>query len=655
MKKLLLAVPLCLAFLLACNSNSKQDNIVKDILRNQYNRVKDQNSWDNLYKKASDQEKVTILNALSKTRPDTLLPWLKAQYTPETSNSIKKAIIKAVGQARSEQAEQFLRIRFKDEKEPEIKTAILKAFALCGTQNTAELIAQSTLEGALRKQALETAAILSRKKVDFSSLKNSVSDSLWLYNNLKESAYFIHNVATAKDITFLAEQISKQSGAAQKYYIRALKRPLSEKNAVIDSASSALLRSSLLKVLKNNSSWATKMYALQHFPHVADSADVKVVKKLTKAQNPNLKKEAFSTFQKMESKRAVSYLTASYKSEKSYSVKGHLVFLLAQTAPGSAFNLISKTLNEGPVSYKEKLLDALATYKNKTTTRIIKNFLQVSEKRLVNRALSILNKNKKLLLKDISALMHTENHSTMYMLIEYQKERKKIVDTKHLTDAFIRFNKAGSEEVQEAILALLESKKIKLTNSAVTEMAAAAATSKIFQKLALQFPQVKLKEKIFAERILQHLAVDSLYKVSLKNPIIEIVTNKGNIKIELYGNEAPATVQNMLHLIKKGFYNSLTFHRVVPDFVVQGGDPQGDGWGSAGYTIPSEDGLPFERGTIGIATSGFDTGSCQIFICQEAQPHLGGNYTAFGKVLSGMEVADILQIDDKIISMKTVN
>ncbi|MFQ5869788.1 MAG: peptidylprolyl isomerase, partial [Candidatus Zixiibacteriota bacterium] len=90
-------------------------------------------------------------------------------------------------------------------------------------------------------------------------------------------------------------------------------------------------------------------------------------------------------------------------------------------------------------------------------------------------------------------------------------------------------------------------------------------------------------------------------------------------------------------------------HRVVPNFVIQGGCPRGDGWGGPGYTVREEiNKLGFERGTIGMATSGKDTGGSQFFICHSRQPHLDGRYTAFGRVVSGMEVVNEITVGDVI-------
>jgi cyclophilin family peptidyl-prolyl cis-trans isomerase/HEAT repeat protein len=131
-------------------------------------------------------------------------------------------------------------------------------------------------------------------------------------------------------------------------------------------------------------------------------------------------------------------------------------------------------------------------------------------------------------------------------------------------------------------------------------------------------------------------------------PRVRCFTERGTFDIELDAEVAPNTVANFLALAHSGFYNGLTFHRVVPDFVVQGGDPRGDGWGGPGYTIRSEfSRRPYERATVGIAHSGKDTGGSQFFVALSPQPHLNGRYTVFGEVIRGMEVVDLLQPGDR--------
>lgn len=126
-------------------------------------------------------------------------------------------------------------------------------------------------------------------------------------------------------------------------------------------------------------------------------------------------------------------------------------------------------------------------------------------------------------------------------------------------------------------------------------------------------------------------------------------TNKGKITLELFPNEAPGTVENFEKLSNDGFYDGLTFHRVIPDFVIQGGCPRGDGTGGPGYTIKCEtEGNPHKHGTgaLSMAHAGKDTGGSQFFITHSPQPHLDGVHTVFGQVIDGMDVVyDIRQGD----------
>lgn len=134
----------------------------------------------------------------------------------------------------------------------------------------------------------------------------------------------------------------------------------------------------------------------------------------------------------------------------------------------------------------------------------------------------------------------------------------------------------------------------------------------------------------------------------MKKAIIEMEKG-GIIEIELFDNEAPKTVENFVTLIEKGFYNGLTFHRVIPGFVAQGGCPLGNGTGGPGYTIKCETkGNPHkhERGALSMAHAGPDTGGSQFFICYASFPHLDGVHTVFGKVISGMEEVDKIKQKD---------
>ena len=137
--------------------------------------------------------------------------------------------------------------------------------------------------------------------------------------------------------------------------------------------------------------------------------------------------------------------------------------------------------------------------------------------------------------------------------------------------------------------------------------------------------------------------------VPLFTPRAILHTRHGPIEIHLNVVEAPLTVASFIDLARRGYYNGLTFHRVVPHFVIQGGDPRGDGNGGPGYTLRCEIGQrPYGRGTVGMAHGGKDTGGSQFFITHTPTPHLDGRHTVFGWVAAGMEVVDKIRQGDVI-------
>lgn len=137
----------------------------------------------------------------------------------------------------------------------------------------------------------------------------------------------------------------------------------------------------------------------------------------------------------------------------------------------------------------------------------------------------------------------------------------------------------------------------------------------------------------------------------MKEAIIK--TNKGEMKVEFFEEDAPKTVENFTKLAKDGYYDNLTWHRVIPNFVIQGGCPKGDGSGGPGYTIDCElDGENqfHDRGILSMAHAGRNTGGSQFFVChsRENTKHLDRHHTVFGKVTEGLDVLDAIQQGDSI-------
>lgn len=139
-----------------------------------------------------------------------------------------------------------------------------------------------------------------------------------------------------------------------------------------------------------------------------------------------------------------------------------------------------------------------------------------------------------------------------------------------------------------------------------------------------------------------------------------IKTNKGEMKVSFYEKDAPNTVANFVKLAKDGFYNGLKWHRVIPDFVIQGGCPNGTGTGGPGYKIDCEltgDNQYHDRGVLSMAHAGRNTGGSQFFVCHSRRQtsHLDRNHTCFGKVYEGLDVIDEIREGDKIESITIID
>ncbi|WP_322816951.1 peptidylprolyl isomerase [Chloroflexus sp.] len=138
--------------------------------------------------------------------------------------------------------------------------------------------------------------------------------------------------------------------------------------------------------------------------------------------------------------------------------------------------------------------------------------------------------------------------------------------------------------------------------------------------------------------------VSKTYRVTME-------TTRGTIELDLYPQHAPLTVNNFVFLVREGFYDSLTFHRVIKDFVIQGGDPTGRGSGGPGYRFRDEvvgNPLTHEAGVISMANAGPNTNGSQFFITHTPQPHLNGRHTVFGRVVAGMDVVYAIKQGDKM-------
>lgn len=213
-------------------------------------------------------------------------------------------------------------------------------------------------------------------------------------------------------------------------------------------------------------------------------------------------------------------------------------------------------------------------------------------------------------------------------------------------------NSSGRQwvEVRETIVDVLTGKPPEATTTLLLEIAKTDPVPSVRQKAAASLRRRGVKDVPGApERPMERTPYFN--RRFAFNPKVLLETTKGTLEIECFGREAPVHVANFIGLIEKGFYDGLLWHRVVPNFVIQGGDPLGNGWGDAGWSLRAEiNSVPFRRGTLGMPRSaGSDSGGCQVFLTHIPTPHLDGFYTVFGQVVAGLDVVDRIEIGDRIL------
>lgn len=165
---------------------------------------------------------------------------------------------------------------------------------------------------------------------------------------------------------------------------------------------------------------------------------------------------------------------------------------------------------------------------------------------------------------------------------------------------------------------------------------------------------MKRKTKLLGAIFMMLFTVGLSAQADAANPTVQIETSKGTIKVELFADKTPLTVANFINLVQRGYYNGLMFHRVIKDFMVQTGDPRGDGTGGPGYTFADEFHPSLRHtgaGILSMANRGANTNGSQFFITHKQTPWLDDKHSVFGKVVSGLDIVNSIEQGDKMVKL----
>jgi len=648
--KLMLLI-ICAFWMVNCSkSPSVNKEFISEIKDLEYSRASSPAIWNKLYREAdSRDQKALVVNAAGKVKSDSLLATFQDWLKPENNDTLNSALLFAIGQTQSTKAESLLLELSTRFSNTDGLKMIIRGLRQCGSEKSFPLLYELAQQKPLRDDALVAAGVLSRKNPVDKAFLEMVSDSLWPYHGQFSTAYFLYNNRDKTDIPFFLTKALESDSVARQYYLKAAAAKINDRYqlaAAVDSVTFSALQSGMRQLLKSRSSWMEKLYLLGVVPAFADSTDIPDLKRYMGSANPHLKEAAISAFSMTFGPKSIQNLIRIMEQEQSWRLHGHIIYQITQLDPRLGYRYINQNLDKGDEPFKQKLLEALSLIDEPIAIQTLRSFLNVKSDRLAYTAFRILNQKNIVTRDEAGQLLERDDFALVHDVLQWHMDKGLDIAKETLLKLYVDNNRQDMPEIQSQILKIISDRNISLS-SEEKSLLVKSGTYAVREKVKLitaEMPEAGLSSTrpVF-------VSGDSVAAIFGEDYFAEIKTNKGSFTIIFLTDEAPLTALNFIRLSEKGLYDGLTFHRVVPDFVVQGGDPSGGGWGGPGYVIPSEDNnVPFMRGSVGIATAGFDTGGSQFFICHSQQPHLLGNYTNFAFVIDGMEIVDTIVKDDVI-------
>lgn len=356
----------------------------------------------------------------------------------------------------------------------------------------------------------------------------------------------------------------------------------------------------------------------------AKETELSVLKNLMTDESPTVRAEALKALAKGRKEGLISWLREQGRLAH-WLVREAAVQASAGAPEAERISYLTEHLGDSEVAVRAAALEALLAIPGDSSFTELKRSLESAELAIRGIAVSALKERKE---PEVHALAwKTYGASLDQKWIELREELSEI------------FAKQEGGEGEERLRKLLQDPAASVRVKARKALLARGITD-----LPL-FPEPALSRSPYRD-------------LSFKRPpLVRIETSRGALMVETYPQSAPVHVGDFVGNVKAGYFDGLSWHRVVSNFVVQGGDPDGSGWGGSGYALRAEiNRQPFVRGALGMPRSqGFDTGGSQLFFSHIPVPHLDGQYTVFGIVVDGAEVLDRLERGDKILSAKVIN
>jgi cyclophilin family peptidyl-prolyl cis-trans isomerase/HEAT repeat protein len=418
----------------------------------------------------------------------------------------------------------------------------------------------------------------------------------------------------------------------------------------------------LSNALAHDKDWRVKANLLSAIRTVGTKKVIRaLMNMLNEDEHPLVIELAMSTIAHFKLK-TVSPRIRPFLESKNRIVKGATINALAELEGDNLLNTIKDEVPSYDWYIKGKVAQAMTYLKSTQAANMAETLLSDSDPRVRSAALgSLMEIDSVEVIAAVKTALNDPDWGVVATAVDVVSEKKMIQYLDKVTDIYKKSD--DNDDLRFGIIYSMEGwiEDSLISEPKVTELLEIALkdNDRTVRNRAIEILKVTGVDRsemlgLFETNISSGTYGDYYGKYDI-NPIAEINTEKGQIRIELLYDKAPKTVVNFITLAESGYYDSTIFHRVVPNFVIQGGDPLGNGMGGPGYTIRCEyNRHEYDRGTVGMAHAGKDTGGSQFFICHSAQPHLNGRYTAFGQVVYGMRIVDRILIGDMIENVEIV-
>ncbi len=662
-----------LPFVLLLSCSHPDQQVFQEMRQLEYLRDTNPDKFVSWLNSDREQIRARAVATLGRIQDSTTIAWV-ANALNDPSPLVRNEAAFAIGQFFNPAAEQPTLDALDLEKNPTIITRLIESIGKVGTQKSFNRMLDfiESLNPEYEKAVMITSGLMAYR--GHSPIRNAPYIGVVLNKTPHpevrwRAAYALYRIASPQTVKDLFKALNHEDALTRVFALKGLRMVASvilsrdksgkPKHALTEEARGIIWSDSCynrLKVLVQDSSWFVRM-EVQHFLNTLNSLTLwPLIARGIGDDHPYVKEAGLEAASNFKSQQSRLVLLGTASQDKNWQLRGKALVALTRNYPAEAMNFIRSNIHRYRFPENYFFIKALGALPGEEATDLLLQLADSPDTAQVTTVMEVLTQREGVPTSFYLKKLETGDRALVTLIAQYLGALREKQAVPLLMRIYRKFRAPRDIEPMEAIIA------------ALGYIGDSRAVSFLEQELNNEFPSIRTKAHKALKMItgkdypVEKRAPKLVTRIDFppvapeERPQVKFHTTRGDFVLELRPDKAPVTVANFLYLVKKQFYRNIYFHRVIPGFVVQAGDPRGDGWGGPGYTIPCEyNDLFFERGVVGMATAGKDTGGSQFFITQLPQPHLNGRYTAFGKVISGMNVIDHLEPYDQILNAEIVS